>query len=227
MDGDVRIDGYLEDYAFLARGAFDTYQTTGDVDHLAFALDLAHTIETEFWDAEEKTIYFTPQSGESLVARPQELADQSTPSSAGVAAGLLLSLDHFVAHDRFESVAAGVLGTHSNRIESDPLQHPSLALAADTYCAGSHELTLAADELPAEWRETLGETYVPRRLLAPRPSTDDALDPWLDVLNVTETPPVWADREARDEEPTVYACQSRACSPPTRSVSEALEWFER
>jgi uncharacterized protein YyaL (SSP411 family) len=227
MDGDVRIDGYLEDYAFLARGAFDTYQTTGDVDHLAFALDLAHTIEAEFWDAEEETIYFTPQSGESLVARPQELADQSTPSSAGVAAGLLLSLDHFVAHDRFESVAAGVLGTHSNRIESDPLQHPSLALAADTYRAGSHELTLAADELPAEWRETLGETYVPRRLLAPRPSTDDALDPWLDVLDVTETPPVWADREARDEEPTIYACQSRACSPPTRSVSEALEWFER
>ncbi|WP_436924388.1 thioredoxin domain-containing protein [Halosimplex amylolyticum] len=223
--GDVRIDGYLEDYAFLARGAFDTYQATGDVDHLAFALDLARTIEEEFWDAEEETLYFTPESGESLVARPQELADQSTPSSAGVAAELLLSLDHFVAHDRFESVAAGVLGTHSNRIESDPVQHPSLALAADTYRSGSHELTLAAERVPEKWRQTLATTYVPRRLLAPRPPTDDELSPWLEALELDDAPPIWADREVRDDEPTVYACQSRACSPPTHSVAEALEWF--
>ncbi|WP_459194113.1 thioredoxin domain-containing protein [Halosimplex sp. J119] len=225
-DGDVRIDGYLEDYAFLARGAFDTYQATGDVDHLAFALDLARIIEEEFWDDAEGTLYFTPESGESLVARPQELADQSTPSSAGVAAELLLSLDHFVDHDRFESIAAGVLATHGNRVESDPVQHPSLALAADTYRSGNHELTLAAETVQAEWRDALATTYVPRRLLALRPPTDDALAPWLDALDLDDAPPIWADREARDGEPTVYACRSRACSPPTHSVAEALEWFE-
>ncbi|WP_436910904.1 thioredoxin domain-containing protein [Halosimplex marinum] len=225
-DGDVAIQGYLEDYAFLARGAFDTYQVTGEVDHLAFALDLARTVEAEFWDDEAETLYFTPQSGESLVARPQELADQSTPSSAGVAAELLLALDAFVDHDRFESVAGGVLATHGNRVESNPQQHPSLALAADTYRRGAHELTLAAESMPVSWRETLADTYVPRRVLAPRPATDDALDGWLDALGLAEAPPVWASREARDGEPTVYACRSRACSPPTHDLNEALAWFE-
>ncbi|QLH83700.1 thioredoxin domain-containing protein [Halosimplex pelagicum] len=225
-DGAVDIQGYLEDYAFLARGAFDTYGATGEVEHLAFALDLARTIEAEFWDAEAETLYFTPQSGESLVARPQELADQSTPSSAGVAAELLLSLDGFVDHDRFETVAAGVLATHGGRVESNPQQHPSLALAADTYRSGAHELTFAADSIPDDWRERLAETYVPRRLLAPRPATDDALAAWLDALELTAAPPVWASREARDGEPTVYACRSRTCSPPTHDLSEALDWFE-
>jgi uncharacterized protein YyaL (SSP411 family) len=225
-DGDVDIQGYLEDYAFLARGAFDTYQATGEVEHLAFALGLARTIETEFWDAEEGTLYFTPQSGESLVARPQELADQSTPSSAGVAAELLLELDQFVAHDRFESVASGVIATHAGRVESNPQQHPSLALAADAYRTGASELTVAADALPESWRERLAETYVPRRLLAPRPPSDDALAGWLDALELTEAPPIWASREARDGEPTVYACRSRACSPPSHDLGEALEWFE-
>jgi uncharacterized protein YyaL (SSP411 family) len=225
-DGDVQIEGYLEDYAFLARGAFDTYQATGEVDHLAFALDLAGTVEEEFWDDDDETLYFTPASGESLVARPQELADQSTPSSAGVAAELLLGLDHFVAHGRFETVAAGVLGTHGGRVESDPLQHPSLALAADTYRSGHHELTVAG-EAPADWRQRIAETYIPRRVLAPRPATDDGLGDWLDALGVEAAPPIWADREARDGEPTVYACRSRACSPPTRDIDEALAWFER
>ncbi|QLH78842.1 thioredoxin domain-containing protein [Halosimplex rubrum] len=225
-DGNVDIRGYLEDYAFLARGAFDTYGATGEVEHLAFAVDLARTIEAEFWDESEETLYFTPQSGESLVARPQELADQSTPSSAGVAAELLLSLDPFVDHDRFESVASGVLATHGGRVESNPQQHPSLALAADTYRSGAHELTLAAESMPRSWRETLADTYVPRRLLAPRPATDDALAAWLDALELTAAPPVWASRAGRDGEPTVYACRSRTCSPPTHDLSEALDWFQ-
>ena len=225
-DGDVRIDGYLEDYAFLARGAFDTYQATGDVAHLAFALELADTIEAEFWDEDDQTLYFTPQSGESLVARPQELADQSTPSSAGVATNLLLALDHFVPHDRFESMAGGVLRTHGTNVESNPVQHPSLALAADTYRSGHRELTLAAEEVPESWRERIASTYLPRRVLAPRPPTAGGLDSWLGTLDIGDAPPIWADREARDGEPTIYACQSRACSPPTHDLDEALGWFD-
>jgi uncharacterized protein YyaL (SSP411 family) len=223
-DGDVAIEGYLEDYAFLARGAVDTYAATGDLEHLTFALELANVVESEFWDGDDRTLYFTPRSGESLVARPQELADQSTPSSAGVAAQLLAGLDHFVDHDRYGEVAKGVVETHASRVESDPLQHPSLVLAADTLAAGASELTVAGD-LPATWRERLGETYVPRRLLAPRPADDDALGDWLDRLGLEEAPPIWAGRAARDGDPTLYACQSRTCSPPTHDIAEALEWF--
>ncbi|PSQ06676.1 thioredoxin domain-containing protein [Halobacteriales archaeon QS_4_69_31] len=224
-DGDVRIQGYLEDYAFLARGALNLYESTGDVGALSFALDLAAVVEEEFWDEDERTLYFTPESGESLVARPQELADRSTPSSAGVAAETLLALSGFVAHDRFETVAAGVVETHGGRIESDPVQHPSLVLAADVLAHGHSELTVAGGR-PTEWRERLAETYVPRRLLAPRPGTDEELAGWVDRLGLAETPPVWAGREARDGEPTVYACQERACSPPRHDLAEALEWFD-
>ncbi|MEF8851589.1 MAG: thioredoxin domain-containing protein [Haloarculaceae archaeon] len=223
-DGHVAVEGYLEDYAFLARGAFDLYGVTGEHDSLAFALALARTVVEEFWDDDERTLYFTPQSGESLVARPQELTDTSTPSSAGVAAELLSNLAHFSDDDRFERVAAGVVETHGSRIDSDPLQHPSLVLAADTLARGPSELTVAG-ALPEEWRETLAETYVARRLLAPRPADEASLEPWLAKLGLDETPSIWAGREARDGRPTVYACRDRACSPPTHDADEALSWF--
>ena len=223
-DGDVAIDGYLEDYAFLARGALNLFEATGEVDHLAFALDLARAIEREFWDAEDGTLYFTPTSGESLVARPQELTDQSTPSSSGVAVQALLSLSAFVPHDRFETIAEGVLETHGNKIEANPMQHASLVVAADRYRGGDLELTLVADETPNDWRETLAETYLPDRLLAWRPPTEDALDEWLSALDLEEVPPIWAERTARDGEPTVYACRHFACSPPERDLQDALDW---
>jgi uncharacterized protein YyaL (SSP411 family) len=225
-DGDAKVTGYLEDYAFLGRGALDLYQATGEVEHLKFAIDLARVVTEEFWDAEDRTLYFTPESGESLVARPQELGDQSTPSSTGVAASLLLDLAQFTPNERFREVAEGVLDTHAKTVETDPLQHATLVLAADTRAVGSLELTVAADSLPESWRERLAETYLPDRLLTVRPPTETGLDEWLDALGLDEAPPIWADRETRDG-PTMYACRSFTCSPPTDDVEEALEWAER
>ncbi|WP_423751737.1 thioredoxin domain-containing protein [Salinirarus marinus] len=225
-DGDVKGPGYLEDYAFLARGAFDCYQATGEVDHLAFALDLARAIERDFWDEEAGTIYFTPAGGESLVTRPQEVTDQSTPSSLGVAASLLLRLDHFAPDAAFGDVAERVVETHADRIRGSPIEHASLTLAADELARGSLELTVAADELPDDWRATLADRYLPTAVVSRRPPTDDGLDSWLSALGVDEVPPIWANREARDAEPTVYACQSFTCSPPQTDLAAALDWFE-
>ena len=226
IDGDVAGEGYLEDYAFLARGAFDLYQATGDLRPLSVALDLAETIVSAFWDAERKTIYFTPDDGEELVTRPQELTDSSTPSSLGATVDLLCELDGFVADADYREIAGEVLATHSNRITGNPLQHVSLTLAADRYTNGGAELTVAADDLPTDWRETLADRYLPGVTLAHRPPTESELQAWLDELGLETAPPVWADREAIDGEPTVYACESFTCSPPQTALEPALEWLE-
>ena len=226
-DGVVKIDGYLEDYAFLGRGAFDLYQATGDVEHLSFALELADAIEREFWDEDEKTLYFTPRDGEDLIARPQEPADQSTPSSMGVAVELLEQLSHFRTDGSFATIAEEVVETQGGRIKSNPLQHASLTLAADTVVAGSLEVALVADEPPETFREELRKWYIPSRILAWRPADEAGLELWLDTLGVEEAPPIWADREQKDGEPTAYACRGRTCSPGRTDIGRALRWAER
>ena len=225
IDGDVAGTGYLDDYAFVARGAFDLYQATGDVDSLAFALRLSETIVSEFYDPDAGTIYFTPQSGETLVARPQEFYDQSTPSSLGVATRLLLQLDGFRTDSEFRDIASTVLQTHPNRITSSPLEHVSLTLAGIEHARGTTELTIAADEIPREWSETLAEHFIPGVIIAPRPPTDAALEPWLETIGADSAPPIWANRSAESAQPTVYACQSFTCSPPQTDLSPALEWL--
>jgi len=225
-DGDVQVEGYLDDYAFLAKGAFDCYQVTGNVAHLAFAVDLARVVREEFWDEDAGTLYYTPEHGEGLVTRPQELNDQSTPSSLGVAAGLFGELDLFVPDEDFGAITERLLATHADRIRSSPLEHASLVLAADAHARGPVELTLAADEVPASWRETLAETPLLTAVVAPRPASDADLDSWLDALGVDEVPPIWANREARDGQPTAYACRDFTCSPPQTDLDAALDWLE-
>jgi hypothetical protein len=224
IDGDVKGEGYLEDYAFLARGAFDTYQATGDVEQLAFALELARTIRAEFFDAEAGTLYDTPESGERLVARPKSTADRSTPSSLGVATRTLARLAAFAPDAGFDGVVETVLATHGDDVRASPAEHGSLALAAAEHAAGIPELTLAVEELPDEWRATLADRYLPGGMIARRPPTEAGLAAWLDRLDLAEAPPIWAGRDARDG-PTVYACESFTCSPPQSSLADALDWF--
>lgn len=224
-DQDVAIEGYLEDYAFLARGALNLYEATGEVSHLEFALDLSRAIEAQFWDEAAGTIYFTPERGEELVARPQEPYDQSTPSSLGVAVETLLELSHFTPDSAFEDIAEEVLSRRSQQCESSPLQYTSLVLAADRYVTGSVELTVVADELPESWHDRLAETYLPMRLLSRRPPGADELADWLDELGLEDAPPIWADREQEADEPTLYVCRDFTCSPPVTDVGEGLDWL--
>jgi uncharacterized protein YyaL (SSP411 family) len=225
-DDDVGIQGYLEDYAFLGRGALDTYQATGDVAFLEFALELGRVIRDAFYDDSEGTLYFTPVDGESLVARPQELTDTSTPSSTGVAVQLLTALAHVAPEEGFNEIAETVVETHASKLDSDPLSHASLALAADDRAVGALELTVAADHLPEQWRTSLSERYLPTRFLTIRPPAENGVEQWVETLGLEEVPPIWANREARDGEPTVYACRSFTCSPPQHEMDAALEWAE-
>ena len=232
LDGDVRGPGYLDDHAFLARGALDAYSAAGDPDALGFALELSETIVADFYDADDGTVYFTRDPDEhgdrgddTLFARPQEFTDRSTPSSLGVAAETLALLDGFRNDREFASVAETVVATHADRIRASPLEHVSLVRAADRVASGGIEVTVAADRVPDAWRETLGERYLPGALVAPRPPTEDGLAAWLDRLGLTTAPPIWADRDAVDGEPTAYVCEGRTCSPPETDLDAALEWL--
>jgi hypothetical protein len=223
-DGDVTGEGYLEDYAFLARGALALHGATGDLAPLEFALDLGRAIEDRFWDADRGTLYFTAGGGDGLPVRPQEVSDQSTPSSMGVAVAVLSALSAFDPDAGFDEIAERVLRTHAASVQENPGQYATLALAADDVALGHLEVTVAADEIPVAWRRLLGREYVPARLLTRRPPDDATLEKWLDRLDLDEAPPIWAGRAARDG-PTAFVCR-QACSPPLDDVDDVRSWLD-
>jgi len=222
--GDVAGVGYAEDYAYLAAGALATYEATGDHGHLGFALDLADALLAECYDPETGALYETPESVEDVGVRSQDVADGPTPSPVGVAAETLLALDPIDPDAGYGDAAEAMLDRYGGRAETTPTSHATLALAADTRAEGLLEVTVAADALPDAWRERVGETYLPHRLLTVRPPTADGLAAWLDDLELGDAPPVWAGRGAVDGEPAAYVCR-RACSPPVTTTEELGEWL--
>ncbi|MFB6069547.1 MAG: thioredoxin domain-containing protein [Halanaeroarchaeum sp.] len=223
-DGAVKGDGNLADYAFLASGGLALHGATGELEPLSFALTLARGILDRFWDEDRGTLYFTAPDATDLPVRPQEVSDQSTPSSMGEAVRVLAALDAFDPEAGFGDVAERVLRTHADRLRDSPGQYATLALAADDASLGNLEITVSATSIPDDWRSLIARRYLPARLLTRRPSTDDALQDWLDALSLSEAPPIWAGRAARDG-PTAFVCRG-ACSPPIDATADLSEWLE-
>ncbi len=215
----------LEDYAYLARGTLTLFEATGDLDALCFALELTRAIEREFWDEERGTLYYTPVSGEELPVRPQEVADGSTPSSTGIAVEVLLAMDAVTPAAGFDEMAESVLETHRPTVADTPMQHATMVMASEIQRDGHLEVTISGEGFPDEWRECIGGRFIPDRLIAHRPPDDGTLERWLGALQISETPPIWAERSG-EAGATAYVCR-RACSPPLQDVPDLEEWIDR
>ena len=225
MDGSVGVPGKLDDYAAMARAGVDVHQATGELEPLAFAVELAREIRTRFWDPDAGTLYYTDNQEETLITRAQDLTDQSVPSSLGLALDALLSVEPFVPDESFDDIVETTLATHRDRMRAAPLQHPTLLRAAQRLRDGTVEITIAGDSIPTGWREFVAETYFTNRLLTRRPPTANGLEPWLDRMGIDEAPPIWAGRTA-DDGTTGYVCRDFSCSPPLTAASEAANWID-
>ncbi|MFB6253452.1 MAG: thioredoxin domain-containing protein [Halobacteriaceae archaeon] len=221
-DGESAVVGYLSDYAFLSAGALTLYEVTGDHTYLLDAIDLVQSILDAFWDPSDETLYETQASESDLIARPQELSDQSLPSSVGIACQLLIRLDPFVTED-FDNIATTILQRHGEKLTQSSFNHPTLLADADLAQNSLLEIIPAGD-LPAAFRTRLTDKFLPDSLLAWRPDEDN-IGTVSSALHTDSVPIIWKNRTKKDGQSTLYICR-QSCSPPLTEPSEIQDWID-
>ncbi len=87
--GELRVEGLLEDYAYLGLGLLRLYRATFEARHLRWALELAAVVSARFHDAEAGGYFSTAVDAERLIARPKGFMDAATPSENAAAAELV------------------------------------------------------------------------------------------------------------------------------------------
>ncbi|MBW7915318.1 MAG: thioredoxin domain-containing protein [Trueperaceae bacterium] len=87
--GERRVEGLLEDYAYLGLGLLALHRATLDGAHLSWALELADVVTRRFADEEGGGWFNTAADAEPLLVRPKGLVDGATPSEYVAAAELV------------------------------------------------------------------------------------------------------------------------------------------
>jgi uncharacterized protein YyaL (SSP411 family) len=108
-DGQAKIDGYLEDYAFMLEATLVLFETTCEERWFEQSIALADQLIERFADAQRGGFFSTAADGAPLIARRKDVDDAPIPSGGASAALGLLRLAQLTGSEEYERHAVSVL----------------------------------------------------------------------------------------------------------------------
>ena len=212
-DGQSKLLGYLDDYAFLAVGLLDLYEAVLDRTYLDRAIQLTDVLLREFWDERDGGFFFTGKSHEPLISRAKPVFDASIPSGNAMATQLLLRLHHLTGDDRYRTPTEKILRSYYDAMESQPFGFAHMLCVLDFYLQGAKEIVIVGNLAESGVKELIAQvnaTYLPNKVLQlARPGTA-----------LAAISPLLQGKSQVDGKPTAYVCQNFTCSPPVTSRNE-------
>ncbi|HLH63593.1 MAG TPA: thioredoxin domain-containing protein [Ktedonobacteraceae bacterium] len=213
-DGQARIKGYLEDYAFLADGLVALYEVTFNPRWFAEARRLMDEAITLFADEQNGGFFDTGSDAEELVSRPKDIMDNATPSGNSVAAGVLLRLAAFTGEESYRRRAGDYLQPIADVMVRYPSAFGHALCALDFAISPVKEFAVIGEPREAGTRnllDAINNRYLPDSVLAcARPADVEAI----------QTIPLLAHRPLKDGRATAYVCQNFACQAPVNTPEE-------
>jgi hypothetical protein len=209
-DGTARLNGYLDDYAYLIDALLELLQAQWDDAYIAQATRLANYMIAHFEDREHGGFFFTADNHETLVHRPKPLGDDAMPSGNGVAVEALQVLATLTGDAGLHAAAERALRAAWPAIERAAYAHVGL-LDGLQHSVEPPELLVVrgpAGQL-ADWRSHLESDYRPGRSAFLIP--DDA----------SGLPPAIAAKTAPPGTIAAYRCRGNQCEAPFSDPAQA------
>ncbi len=218
-DGEAAIPALLDDYANMAWGLIELYETTFDARYLQMALRYCQVCRVHF-RSEDGAFYLTPDDGEALLVRTRSSYDAPGPSSNAVMMMNLLRLGHLTSDAELVDEAWGVLRAHARLMTSAPTSVTAMLSALDYALGPCSEVVIAGSPQAPDTKamlRALRSTYLPNSATFLRPVTsarttapDAMLGPRLSPYKMI------------DDKATAYVCEGFACRAPTNYVATML-----
>ena len=212
--GQAKLNGYLEDYAYVIEGLLAVYEATFDLRFFMNARALADIMITHFWDDQEGGFYFTSSDHEQLITKTKDYFDNATPSGNSVAALSLLKLALLTEEHDYSRRAATILRSLRPAMSRYPSAFGYVLRAMDFYLAEPKEIALLGALDSHEIRSFVKEIYsgyIPNKVVAAcDPSNEEAAS---EIRLLAERIPV--DRKA-----TAYVCRNYVCLSPATSAED-------
>ncbi|MCB1195622.1 thioredoxin domain-containing protein [bacterium] len=221
-EGNVNIDGHLDDYAFVVWGLLELYETTFDTRYLQQAVRLTEIQINDFWDTENSGFYFTAHSSEALLIRRKEIYDGAVPSGNSVSALNLLWLSRILGNRNMEEKARMLLNTFAGKVREFPAGYTHVLLAVDFHTGNSFEILFIGDKSDAQSRTLLNELnsiYIPNKVTLFHNKGSQIYD----LSSIAEYINNYAVEKGKT---IVYVCRNYTCQLPTSDPGKLRELLQ-
>ena len=150
--GQVSIDGYAEDYAFVVWGLLELFQARSDVRWLDWALELQARQDELFWDEREAGWFSTTGDDPSVLLRMKDDYDGAEPSASAVAADNALTLARLTGDAGPARRAERTLARLGTRLGTAARVVPMMMAVLARYHAAPTQIVLVGARDDDGWR---------------------------------------------------------------------------
>ncbi len=214
-NGEAKLKGYLEDYAFLVDGLLALYEATFNGRWLREARALVDGMVALFWNSDQEALYDTGSDHEELIVRPREVTDNAMPSGGSVAAEVLLRLALFTGEEGYAEKAVATLRPMAELMSLHPMGFGHWLCALDFSLATPKEIAVVGPRSDPGTRallDTIFNRYLPNRVVAGRETEGPA---------AAGDTPLLEEKGMLGGRPTAYVCENYLCQAPVTDA-EAL-----
>ncbi len=204
-----RIDGFLDDYAFLISASLQLYEVSSETAYLEFAMELNETVNAEFRD--ETSDLFRYNRKDELISKIVKINDGVMPSPNATMIKNQLKLGHIL----YDTDALGSVDTALETLV------PALVRDAANYSEWGS--LLANRVFPYFEIAVVGEEAVE---LAGQLHAKYLANTLIVASRVESELPLFEDRYFEDDT-YIFVCQNNTCKLPVNSVNAALEQLDR
>jgi len=200
----------LEGYAFLLSGVLELYEATIEPEHLEFAIALAESMISKFYDSGEGGFWQSAAGAKDLILRVKEDYDGAEPSGNSVAILALLKLGRITDRSEFTTAAEKTLRHFSQRLQTMPEAVPYMLQALDFSLEEPVRAVVAGDASKEDARtllQAIHSVYQPNKV----------------VLGNQGPVEAFARTLPAKDGAVIYFCTGTSCRPPMKEVKEIRE----
>jgi uncharacterized protein len=214
-DGESKIDGFTDDYAFLIQGLVDLYEASFDIHWLDFAHALQDRQNALFLDQQGGAYFTTSGKDPNLLLRSKGDFDGAEPSPNSISALNLVRLSWFFDNQDWHRMAEQTINTFQAQLSQSPSSLPQMLVALDASASSPRQVVIAGKPDAADTSALLREVnrrYQPNAIVI-------LADGGSGQAFFTQKIEFFKDVHPIDDKATAYICQNFVCQLPSSDLA--------
>lgn len=213
-DGQVDVEGMLDDYAFTIWGCLELYEATGDAGVLEFGIKLQSVADSLLFDRKEGG-YFLSNQDRDLIVKPKPIFDGAYPSGNSVMINNLIKLYHLTSDSRFYNRAVETITAFSADIKKLPSYHAMSVIGLMLYLYPVSEVVLVGE--CQKFVDVINTKFLPFKVMLLKDEVNEGL--LAEIAPYTQT-------IVKNKNCQMFICKNFSCNLPIDDINYALKMLE-